>query len=387
MKLIFLITLFTFTFSLHSKEALEIYFFNVGQADSQLIIFPSGYSILIDVGDYDYDNASNTKHVAKKLEEILGHKSIDVFVCTHFHYDHFGYGEHTGIWYLIEKEGFTVKKFIKRNVGYYNGDSIDDCNKNTIVWKYAGGVDSDMAKGICYAISSKDKTKLSAVAENAHRCSRTQINPPDEGARVIVIQRDALGVNSEDSGSPLARDSTGDNPQVNENDFSICMRIEYGEFKYATCGDLSGLNYDSGGWKYHNVEKYVAEYMGEVDLYKVSHHGSTTSSNRVWCEATVPTVSVIPCGGGTHLPEPVPMGHLFDVGSVLYAVGDDCNQSTMRDYPDIKQMGDDVLVSVKLNGDTFTVAKASSPDDYDTYQIKKNKKAPKECTLLEGEEE
>ena len=42
---------------------------------------------------------------------------------------------------------------------------------------------------------------------------------------------------------------------------------------------------------------------------------------------------------------------------------------------------------LKLNEETFTVAKASSPDDYDTYQIKKNKKAPKECTLLEGEEE
>ena len=74
MKLIVLLTLFITAFA-HNKKALEIHFFEVGNADSQLVVFPSGYSILIDCGDYDWENASNTKHVAKRIEEILGHKN------------------------------------------------------------------------------------------------------------------------------------------------------------------------------------------------------------------------------------------------------------------------------------------------------------------------
>ena len=34
---------------------------------------------------------------------------------------------------------------------------------------------------------------MSKIAETAHRCNKEQIVPPDEGASVTVLMRDAIG--------------------------------------------------------------------------------------------------------------------------------------------------------------------------------------------------
>ena len=378
-----LFTIIATSFALHSKDQMEIHMFYINQADSQLIVFPSGYNILIDVGDYSGSEAKHTKHVAKQIEEILGHKTIDVFVCTHYHVDHFGSVGNNGIWYLLEKGGFTVKKFLKRNAGYFAGDKYSDCNKDTLVWKNAGEMNSGMARMVCYASSSKDKTKLSKVAENAHRCSKTQINPPDEGARVVIIERDGLGVNSEDSGMPVGRNTVGNDPCTSENDFSICLRIEYGDFKYATCGDITGftLDYETN---YHNIETYIAPMMGEVDLMKVSHHGADSGTNKKWCETLKPTVSLITCGDDVF-PDYEVMDRLKDVGSKMYTTGKNCNTGNIERIGGVTQVGEDIFIAVPTNGSSFTVSKYDG-SDAKSYEIKKDKKEPEPCRLLEGEE-
>ena len=157
--MIFFFALISFSFALHSSKALEIHIFKVGQADSQLVVFPSGYSILIDCGDRD-SKGSNTKHVAKQIEEILGHKKIDIFVLSHFHLDHSGRKGVNGIWYLLEKKNFTIGKFLKRDIGSYSGKKLSDCSKSKITWKYAGQMDSTTAKFVCYAVSSKDTSNF-----------------------------------------------------------------------------------------------------------------------------------------------------------------------------------------------------------------------------------
>ena len=371
---------FTLSLAAVNKNALEIHIFKVGQADSQLVVFPSGYSILIDCGDRDTTNASNTKHVAKRIEAILGKKTVDVFVISHFHLDHYGTKGKSGIWYLLEKKGFTVKKFLKRNAGSYSGSKLSSCSKSTMKWKYAGEMSSNMAKFVCYAVSSKDKTKLSKVAENAHRCNDKQITPPDAGAKVTVLIRDALGVKSKDSGKKLYRNTVGNKTPVAENDFSICMRIVYGQFVYATCGDLTGNTYVAGEKKYHDVETYVAPMMGEVDLLNVNHHGSKTSTNSKWTKTLKPTVAVISCGGGS-LPSAQPLKNLNGIKTAIYTTGNNCG-SNVKKYKSIVEMNDDVVITVPTNGKTFTVASPSGKKSK-TYNIKLNKKAPEACKLLE----
>ena len=55
--------------------SLKIYYFDVGQGDSQLIVYPSGFTVLIDVGPEN--NAETT--VYNRLVQLLGNSpTIDV---------------------------------------------------------------------------------------------------------------------------------------------------------------------------------------------------------------------------------------------------------------------------------------------------------------------
>lgn len=63
---------------------LEIYFFDVGQADS-ILIKENDYTVLIDGG-----NQSDGKNLVKYLKEDLNINDIDILVGTHPHEDHIG---------------------------------------------------------------------------------------------------------------------------------------------------------------------------------------------------------------------------------------------------------------------------------------------------------
>ena len=376
-----LLTLFLLITLSTATEELKIYFFETGQAESQLIVFPSGYSILIDLGENSKTKTTNAKYVAKRVEQILGKKHIDVFVLTHYHWDHYGVVEKNGVWYFVEKLGFTFGKFLKRNAGQYNGEKLSDCKKSKISWNIVGTMSSETAKFVCYATSTKEKTKLSAIAETAHRCNTEQIHPPDEGASVMVLQRDALGVKDK-KGNKISKNTMNKNPPVSENDLSICMRIQYGEFVYATCGDMTGKDATYSSKSYHDVESLVAPMMGSVDVMKVNHHGASSGTNTKWCKTLNPTVAVITCGAGTDLPNTTPLKNLKNIGAKVYIPRKECNQNNIKKYSNIKQMGDDVVITVPKNGTTFTVAN-SKGEKSKTFNIKLNKKAPEPCKKLE----
>ena len=54
-----------------ATAGLDIYVFNVGQADSQLIVFPSGDSILVDAGETS-TGSMNCKAIADGSSRSLG---------------------------------------------------------------------------------------------------------------------------------------------------------------------------------------------------------------------------------------------------------------------------------------------------------------------------
>ena len=131
-----MIQILFFLLTLSFGQNLKIYVFDVEQCDSQLIVFPSGYSILIDAGEPVYStSASNGPYIAKRIEEILGKKHVDVFVLSHYHIDHHGGYEIGGIWYLLEKAGITFGKYIDRNIGTFKGESMEECSKENIEWE------------------------------------------------------------------------------------------------------------------------------------------------------------------------------------------------------------------------------------------------------------
>ena len=80
----------------------------------------------------------------------------------------------------------------------------------------------------------------------------------------------------------------------NENDRSVVAVIHFGNFDTMMAGDLSGV--DTGD--YEDIETTVSKKVGQVEVYKVNHHGSRYSSNSVWLKKLKPRIAVISTGLG-----------------------------------------------------------------------------------------
>jgi competence protein ComEC len=78
----------------------------------------------------------------------------------------------------------------------------------------------------------------------------------------------------------------GDKDSV--NDASIVFRLDYGETSFLFTGDIES-----------EIERRLVEVAGDeldVDVFKVPHHGSKTSSTAAFLEAVTPEISVIQVG-------------------------------------------------------------------------------------------
>ena len=65
-------------------SCLSVYFFDVGQGDCSLLLFPDGVSVLIDAG-----NQADGRLIADYLKKG-GIDTLDYLICTHPHEDHIG---------------------------------------------------------------------------------------------------------------------------------------------------------------------------------------------------------------------------------------------------------------------------------------------------------
>ena len=122
-----LIFILCFTLTLHAQENLKIYFLDVGQGDSSVIISSSGQVVLIDSGP--------DESLILNYLENLSISHIDLLIASHAHADHI-----TGMDKIIAK--YKPKAFIdsgiphttivyqkmitaivKNNINYYQGTS------------------------------------------------------------------------------------------------------------------------------------------------------------------------------------------------------------------------------------------------------------------------
>ena len=69
------------------------------------------------------------------------------------------------------------------------------------------------------------------------------------------------------------------------NEESIVFAIEYGEYRFLFTGDIE-----------KQAEKHLENKIGDIDVLKVAHHGSRTSSSKQIIDELSPEFSVISCG-------------------------------------------------------------------------------------------
>jgi beta-lactamase superfamily II metal-dependent hydrolase len=214
---------------------LQIHHLDIEQGDSTLVVSPDGHALLIDAGP----QGMGSSRVVPRLK-ALGITSLDYTVASHYHADHIG-----GLPEVM-KSGF------RPIVAYDRG-----------------------------AAAKPTQTYPDYVA--AAGAQRRAILPGETfklGAEVVV---ECVAVNGTAADGQKAAVAADD-----ENGLSIVLVIRYRNFDYYVGGDLT-----AGGLGTTDVESLLGSRVRDLDVYRVSHHGSNTGTSAEFLARTQPEVAII----------------------------------------------------------------------------------------------
>ncbi len=232
LPILILLFLLSFTAILFAQDTVSIYFLNVGQGDSSIIITPDDRVVMIDSGP-------NESLILRYLQN-LGISHIDLLIATHAHNDHI-----TGMDKIIAK--YKPKAFIDPGIPH-----------TTATYQRM--------------ISAIDK-----YAINYYEGISRKINL---GFLTLTILPPA---------TPLIRDS-----ELNNN--SVVVRLDFKDFSCLFTGDIEK----------EREGQLLTESRSNlnVDILKVGHHGSSSSSSPLFIKSVGPKIAVICCGQGNKYGHP-----------------------------------------------------------------------------------
>jgi beta-lactamase superfamily II metal-dependent hydrolase len=224
----------------------EIHCLDVGQGDATLIRSSSGQTLLFDGGE----NALGTTVISPYLGG-LGISDLTYMVASHYHSDHIG-----GLDEVYAQIGVTERVY-DRGWGF-----------NTTSYQ----------------------TYASSVAAKRSTISDGQVIDLGHGVTVTCLGLNGNGQVS----SPF-------NNLERENDYCVALLVELGAFDFLVSGDLPGIN----STEYTDIETSIAQELTDgLEVYRVNHHGSFSSSNNALLNLTRPEVAIISVGDGNAYGHP-----------------------------------------------------------------------------------
>lgn len=248
-----------------ASGALEIHCLDVGQGDCTLIISPTGGTLLFDAGY----NGKGTSTVLPRLSS-LGLTALDYISCSHYHADHIG-----GIDEVVNSLGIDSVRVAALDRG----------------WSYT----TQTYQSYASAVASKRTTIYDGQVV-------------DLGGGVTVT---CIAVNGNGQVSAPFDDE--------ENDYSVSLLVEYGSFDFFVAGDLSGVNSSY----YTDIETSASSDAGDVDVYRVDHHGSSSNTNSNLVSNLAPEVAIISCGSNSYgHPTQTVIDRLVSADSYIYQTHD-----------------------------------------------------------------
>ena len=227
------------------KDRLNIYFLDVGQADSSLIVY-NDKAMLIDAG-----NVEDGDEVLEGLK-MLGIKDLDYVIGTHIHEDHVG-----GLYKIVD--GIDVGKLYLP----YNESST-----------------TSYYKKLLKSVQEKDMA----------------INEVEVGDEIKLTDDISAQIMAVDNSQP-----------EDENDASIVVMIKYQDMEYLFMADAT-------------TEVEVKRKWEDIDVLRVGHHGSNTSSSEKFLKQVKPEISIISVGKDNSygLPKDKIIKRLNSIGSNIY---------------------------------------------------------------------
>lgn len=216
-------------FSKLTPGELRVTIFDVGQGDAALIQTPNDKTILIDAGTWSPGNNSGKSILLPHFKEA-GINRLDAIILSHPHADHIG-----GILDLIE--GIPIE--VIYNSGYEYESRLYE--------KYRALAESK---------------SISVVSVKAG-----DVLDIDPAVLFLVLGPESMNFNND------------------PNQHSVVLNIIYGESRFLFTGDAGEAQEE------RLLENYGA--LLDVDLLKVGHHGSKTSSGIPFLSLVKPELSVV----------------------------------------------------------------------------------------------
>ena len=250
------------------ESGLKIHFIDVNQADAILIEFPTGEKMLIDSGDADPASQEKLTNYLDKInfETEGGERVLDYFLLTHPDSDHIGGA--LGIF-----ENFKVKTCIRPNA---NSKSEGKTSDET------------------YVHNSTIYDKVITAFKNEEGCERLTssagLEIKSKGFKETNLNKDK---NTWEFAflTPMA-DCL---PYKNSNNYSPIAILTYMNKKVMFTGDAE-KEVEEDLIKYYTDWNILSEL--DVDILKVGHHGSDSSSTPEFLEWVKPEYAIIQVGEG-----------------------------------------------------------------------------------------
>ena len=270
---------------------LKIHFVDVGQADGIIIQFPNGKNMLVDSSDKDSRGINNlTDYI-----DSLGIDTFDFLLATHAHSDHIG--------------GMPTV-FEKYQINYVFRPYTLSTHANAVT---AFTDDFNQGPGKSYGASSKIYYDfLQCIIDEGSEWSF--FNKDSDVSFVYKDEEETEYTCTVDFLTPTA--SVADiNYKSETNNYSPLIKISYCGYDVLLTGDAE-----------KDVESemltYYSDNLGylDVDLLKVGHHGSDTSSSQSFIDVIKPEIAVISCGTGNTYghPKQTTLDKLAAANSTIY---------------------------------------------------------------------
>lgn len=245
---------------LASAGSVEIRVLDVGQGDALTVRTPRGRWILVDAGRPEDEPPS--RHSVVRALRGAGVGDIALFLITHADADHFGGAE-------AVLEQHRVHQII----------------------------DPAVPVGKSAFVRVLDAARAEGVPWHAGRAGdRFDI----DGVQLTIVA-------PADSAIPVA--TPGVAAPIDANAGSLVILVEWGPFRALLTGDALAA-----------TERSIAASVGDIDVLKVAHHGSLTSSDPAFLEIVRPEWALISAGRNNRYGHPAPevLGRLRSVGADVY---------------------------------------------------------------------